>query len=189
MSHAPAEWYTLARIVRPQGRRGELLADLFTDFPDQFNGTAELSLARPDETRSPVQVESHWMPTGRNAGRIVLKLVGVDSISDAERLAGCEVQLRGSERLRLDESSYYVTDLLGCSLEEDGAIVGTVVDLHFPSNPEGRPLQDAAALFVVRRANGDEVLIPFANDFVREIDLPAKIIRMNLPAGLLDVNG
>ena len=183
------EWFTLARIVRPQGRRGEVLADLLTDFPEQFTQSAELCLARPDGTRSPVKVESHWMPTGRSAGRVVLKLAGVDSISDAERLAGYQVQLRQAERVALDRHTYYVTDLVGCTLESEGADLGLVVDLHFPLNSDGHRLADAASLFVVRRANGDEVMVPFANEFVEEIDTAAKIIRMRLPAGLLDVNG
>ena len=64
-----------------------------------------------------------------------------------------------------------------------------VVDLHFPLNAEGRRLQDAASLFVVHKANDDEVMVPFVNDFVEEIDTAAKTIRMKLPAGLLELNG
>jgi 16S rRNA processing protein RimM len=188
MTQPTAEWYTLASIVRPQGRRGEVIADLLTDFPDQFTGAAELCLLRVDEVRSHVRVESHWMPTGRNAGRIVLKLEGVDSISDAELLTGCKVQLRQSERVDLDQHTYYVTDLVGCTLLEGGVEIGMVVDLHFPLNSEGRRLQDAASLFVVRRANGDEIMVPFVNDFVEEIDTEAKTIRMKLPTGLLELN-
>ena len=188
MTDSPEEWYTLAAIVRPQGRRGEVLADLLTDFPEQFTGPAELCLARPDGARSPVTVEDHWKPTGRNAGRIVLKLLGVDSISDAERLTGCKVQMRQKERAGLEEHSYYVTDLVGCTLLEGGTEIGLVVDLHFPLNSDGRRLQDAASLFVVQRPNGDEVMVPFANDFVEQIDTAAKIIRMKLPPGLVELN-
>jgi 16S rRNA processing protein RimM len=189
MAQPTDEWYTLAAIVRPQGRRGEVLADLLTDFPDQFTGEAELCLQRPDGTRSPVRVEAHWMPTGRNAGRIVLKLAGIESITEAERVAGCRVQLHQSERAGLEQHTYYVTDLVGCTLEEGGAEVGLVIDLHFPLNSEGRRLHDAASLFVVQRANGDEVMVPFVNAFVEEIDVVAKIIRMKLPTGLLEMNG
>ena len=189
MTQSAEEWFTLAGIVRAQGRRGEVLADLLTDFPDQFTGSAELCLLRKDGSRSPVKVESHWMPTGRNAGRIVLKLAGIDSISDAEKLAGYSVQLRQAERADLDHKTYYVTDLVGCMLLEDGTEIGLVVDLHFPLNPEGRRLKDAASLFIVRRANGDEIMVPFVNDFVEEIDTVAKTIRMKLPTGLLEMNG
>lgn len=188
MTPPTEEWYTLASIVRPQGRRGEVLADLLTDFPDQFTGSAELCLTRPDGTRAPATVDERWMPTGRNAGRIVLKLAGVDSISDAERLAGCKVQMRQAERAGLEEHNYYVTDLVGCTLLEGGTEIGEIIDLHFPLNSDGRRLQDAASLFVVRKANGDEVMVPFVNDFVEEIDTAAKIIRMKLPTGLLELN-
>ncbi len=188
MTEQTEEWYTLASIVRPQGRRGEVLADLLTDFPDQFTGTAELCLTRPDGSRSAVTIEEHWMPTGRNAGRVVLKLAGVDSITDAEGIAGSKVQMRQSERVDLDQHTYYVTDLVGCTLLEGGTEIGVVVDLHFPLNSEGRRLQDAASLFVVQRADGDEVMVPFVNAFVEEIDMAAKIIRMKLPTGLLELN-
>ena len=112
------QWVTLARIVRPQGRRGEVLADLLTDFPEQFTASTSLSLLSSAGVHRAVTVENHWMPTGRNAGRVVLKLAGTDSISDAETLAGAEIQLPADQRVALEEGTYYVSDLVGCAVDE-----------------------------------------------------------------------
>jgi 16S rRNA processing protein RimM len=183
------QWVTLARIVRPQGRRGELLSDLFTDFPEQFTEQPRVSLLTPAAARIPATVESHWMPTGRSAGRIVLKFAGTDSITDAEKLAGYQVQIPAEQRLKLDDETHYVEDLIGCTLVDGENEIGIIEDLHFPLDSEGRRLQDAASIFVVKRPNGDELLIPFANAFVRNIDTAAKRIEMNLPGGLLEMNG
>ena len=182
-------WQTLARIVRPQGRKGEVLADLLTDFPEQFAARPEVSLRKPDGTRTNATIESHWLPTGRSAGRVVLKLSGTDDISGAELLAKAEIQIPANERLALDNTTYYVSDLIGCVMADGPNDIGVVTDLHFPHDSEGRRLLEAAPLFVVERANGDEVLIPFANAFVGRIAIAERRIEMNLPAGLLDMNG
>ena len=180
---------TLARIVRPQGRRGEVLCDLFTDFPDQFQERTGVSLLTPGGVRTEVQIQEHWLPTGRSAGRVVLKLRGVETISDAEGLAGAQVQIPLDERLALDDETYYVNDLIGCTMTDGETEIGTVDDMHFPQDPQGRRIETAAAIFVVKRANGDEVMIPFANEFVAKIDIGEKRIEMRLPHGLVDMNG
>ncbi|MEZ2345718.1 ribosome maturation factor RimM [Terriglobus sp. RCC_193] len=183
------EWISLARVVRPQGRRGEVLADLKTDFPDHFREYPNIFLRLPECEPQPVVVEDSWLPTGRSAGRIVLKLRGVDSISDAEKLLNATIEIASNQRLTLSNGNYYVSDLIGCQMVHHGDLLGTVVDMHFPQDPAGKRIEDAAALFVVERANGDEVLIPFANAFVTGIDTAARKIEMNLPDGLLEMNG
>jgi 16S rRNA processing protein RimM len=166
-----------------------VLSDLFTDFPDRFKEQPEVSLLAGAGTRTPGYIEEHWLPTGRSAGRIVLKLRGVETISDAELLAGVEVQIAEDQRLTLDDQTYYVSDLIGCVLADSDSELGTVDDMHFPQDAQGRRIETAAALFVVKKANGDEVLIPFANEFVTKIDIAAKRIEMNLPQGLVEMNG
>ena len=183
------EWVTLARIVRPQGRRGEVLADLFTDFPDLFTTSERLMLCRSGENRDAAKVESYWLPVGRNAGRIVLKLAGTDSISDAEKLAHYELQIPTAERVALDDDTFYVNDLIGCELHDQDLRLGKVIDVQFPVNATGKRLENTAALFVVVDDHEQELLVPFVNAFVERIDVGAKQIFMALPAGLLELNG
>ncbi len=135
-----------------------------------------------------MHVESHWFPTGRNAGRIVLKLTGVDTITQAETVAGAEIEIPSDRRLTLEEGSFYVTDLIGCCVTDGQASLGTVADIQMTFDRTGRKMEDAPALFVLRDSNGAEILVPFANAFVRRIDVATKVIEMTLPEGLLELN-
>jgi 16S rRNA processing protein RimM len=193
MDSETSSWIVLAHLVRPQGRKGELLAELLTDFPDRFAGRDDLFLAPPgfdglpEEARR-VDVTSSWLPVGKNVGRVVLQFAGVDTISDAEAIAGLDVLVPSERRAQLDAESIYVSDLIDCALFDGLTEVGTVTDVQFPSATDGTRLADAAPLLEVQSSNGVEILIPFVKAFLESIDLPAKRIVMKLPAGLLDVN-
>jgi 16S rRNA processing protein RimM len=194
MKTSISSWIVLAHLLRPQGRKGELLAELFTDFPERFEDQKRVYLApegfsgEASEARS-AEVVSFWLPVGKNEGRIVLQFAGIDSISDAESIAGLEVIVSEEERLPLDDDSVYISELIGCTIHDGAAAVGVVEDVQFPMTADGgRRLTDAAPLLAVRSLDGDEVLIPFAKAFLVAIDIDAKRIDMVLPSGLLDVN-
>jgi 16S rRNA processing protein RimM len=192
-----AQWTLLARILRPQGRKGEVLADLFTDFPERFasrgsvwlasGGFAESTVERHEP--EPAEVIAHWLPVGRNAGRIVLQFAGIDSISAAEQLAGKEVVVPAEARMPLEPGAAYISDLIGCTVYDGGEAVGTVEDVQFATTPDGtRRLEDAAPLLVVQAPDQSEILIPFVNEYLVELDSAGKAIRMALPEGLTKVN-
>lgn len=182
----------LAHLLRPQGRKGELLAELFTDFPERFKERKEVFLAPPGlegEATRVAEVVSFWLPTGRNEGRIVLQFAGIDSITKAEELAGLEVIVPDDERMPLNDESVYISDLIGCTVYDGSKAVGVITDVQFPATPDGtRRLEESAPLLEVTSADGDEILIPFAKAFVVGVDTKAKRIDMALPAGLLEVN-
>jgi 16S rRNA processing protein RimM len=196
----PLRWIALAQLLRPQGRRGELLAELLTDLDPaiQFAAGRQVTLAAalPAPGAEPASaiatnIESFFLPTGRNAGRIVLKLAAANSISEAERLAGRQLIVPAAELPALEPDAFYVSDLVGCTLSSGGADLGTVVDVEFAMSPDGRTrLSDAAPLLAVRRTGEDEasepVLVPFALAYLVAVDLAAKRIMMNVPPGLLD---
>jgi 16S rRNA processing protein RimM len=194
-----SEWIVLAHILRPQGRRGEVLADLLTDFPERFDQHPRVWLAAPGfaERKSgasaasaqETEVAAHWLPVGRNAGRIVLHFAGVDTIEKAELLAGKEVVVPLTERLPLDSGAAYISDLVGCTVFDRDVAVGIVEGVEFPASPDGaRRLEDAAPLLAVLSPEGDEILIPFASAFIVAIDIATKAIRMALPEGLTEIN-
>jgi 16S rRNA processing protein RimM len=200
-----SQWIVLAQILRPQGRKGEVLADLFTDFPDRFTRQPRVWLApagfadsvasesvSADSPAAPLQqaeVATFWLPTGRNAGRIVLHFASVGSIEQAERLAGREVLVPLAERTPLDDDAAYISDLVGCTVYDHDSALGTVASVEFPATPDGtRRLEDAAPLLVLASPIGDEILIPFARAYLLALDLAAKSIRMSLPAGLAEIN-
>ncbi len=163
-AEATHRWIAVARLLRPQGRRGELLSELLTDLPDVFHAgqTAWLvdsEAAEPAPEQAPAVLEALWMPSGRNAGRAVLKLAGCDSISQAEQLAGKFVVLPAHELPALEADTFFVADLLGCRLFNGAEEVGRIVDLQFPIAADGRTrLPDAAPLLALElsRARADE---------------------------------
>ena len=184
----------LARLLRPQGRRGEVLAELLTDFPDQLAGRTGLYLA-PEQFRGApsaaraCSIRSSWLPKGKNEGRVVLSFAGVETIESAEALAGLEVLVEAKGRLALEEGAAYISDVVGCTVFDGDREIGVVSDVQFPATPDGRRrLEHAVPLLVVRHGAADaEVLIPFAREFVREMDLDGRSLRMTLPVGLLDL--
>ena len=99
-------------MLGPQGRRGEVLAELHTSFPERFAERRELSALAANGTRRELQLEEHWF----HKGGVVLKFAGVESISDAELLAGMELQIPQEQRAELEAGAAYVSDLVGCEV-------------------------------------------------------------------------
>ena len=107
---------------------------------------------------------------------LIFKFQGVDSISDAEKLAGAEVSIPFEQRAELSDDEVYQSDLIGCQvIDANGRSLGVVTDFQ---ETGGTPLLTV----------GDELLIPFAKSICIEIDLEHKRIVVNLPDGLLDLN-
>jgi len=164
-------------VVKPQGRRGEVSAELHTDFPERLAERKRLWALTPRGERRELELESCWP----HKGRLVLKFRGVDSITAAEALAGCELQLPQQERGKLAPGSVYVSDLVGCAVIDaaTGAEIGRVVEVQFGAGE---------APLLVLRAGGREQLVPFAADFVKRLDLAGRRVEMLLPDGLLELD-
>ena len=116
----------------------------------------------------------------------MLKFAGVDNISDAERLAGIELQIPEAQRAELEAGAAYTSDLVGCELVNrtpSGLVaVGTIAEVQFGAGE--------APLLMVRRKSGsreEEYLVPYTEAFLRQTDLPARRIEMELPEGLLEL--
>lgn len=179
-------WVVLARLIRPHGRSGEIVAEIFTDFPERFHERPRLFLLPPERlgTRArEVRLENFWF----QRSRIVLKLAGVDSINDAETLRGFDVAIPAEERAPLAPGDVYVSDLIGCrvfDLNQGGAEAGEILDVDRGSS--------SADLLVLRRPgsqdNNAEVLIPFVKDYLVRVDPASRRVEMRLPEGLLEIN-
>ena len=171
----------IARIVKSQGRRGEVAAELLTDFPDRFQDLREAFLENSAGDPRPVRIESAWP----HKGRVVLKFVGVDSIDQAEALRGLHLLIPKSQRTPLPSHSYYISELIGCRVMtcENGREqnIGTVTGV------EGSG--EAQRLEVERQeSEGDELLIPLVQEICTSIDIAAKRIVINPPEDLLNLN-
>jgi 16S rRNA processing protein RimM len=194
MTQSTPAWIVLAHLLRPQGRKGEVLAELLTDFPERFEGQRRVFLAAPgfageEAEARPAVVVAFWLPVGKNVGRVVLQFAGIDTISDAESIAGQDVLVPRGERVPLDDESIYVSELIGCAVYDGPVSVGVIEDVQFAMSADGaRRLDDAAPLLAVRSSEGDEILIPYAKAFLVAVDTEAKRIDMALPQGLIEVN-
>jgi 16S rRNA processing protein RimM len=123
-----------------------------------------------------MELENTWM----HGDHLILKFKGVDTISDAEKLAGADVAVPFEQRAALDEQEYYQSDLIGCEVFDGaGRSLGFVDDFQETGG---------APLLKVKTPDGRELLIPFAKSICTKIDLDRKQITVNLPDGLLDLN-
>jgi 16S rRNA processing protein RimM len=177
MTRIEAERITVARILRPHGVRGEVAAEILTDFPERLKKlkSAELWDGKSEPKR--VAIRSCWLSHSRG-GQAVFHFEGSGSMSDAEKLAGLEVQIPLADRIPLPSTSYYISDLIGCEVhEKTGALLGRVRDVQFAGTP----------LLVVDSAQG-ELLIPLAQEICIHVDTAARRIEVILPEGLRELN-
>jgi len=186
---ASTGWVWIARVKRTQGRKGEVFAEILTDFPEKFAERRRLWLLGGDPAApkapaagSPREVElvHHWL----HKGGVVLHFAGVDSISAGEELAGMIVAIPQAERAPLGTDEIYIGDLIGCRLVDvsgaEPTVIGEIADVDRSAGP--------VAILVVSGKSDDEILIPFAKDYLRRIDMDSKLVEMALPEGLVELN-
>ena len=170
------ELVAVARVVRPRGLRGEVVAELLTDFPERFESLAELIAVTPQGARRTMILESSWL----HAGRIVLKFAGYDTPEAARELVGYELAVPERDAVALAEDEYYDWQLVGCQVVTiEGRELGRVREVLHTGAAPVLIIEDAG----VKR----EHLIPLAASICVEIDVAAKLIRVDPPEGLLEI--
>ena len=175
-------WLAIARVVRPRGRRGEVVADVLTDFPERFAAIKQAFLEDPETGPQPVEIAETWW----HEGRLILRFAGVQSINQAERLRGRLLLIPQRERVALGENQYYVWQLIGCAVFCRGSRqpFGEVTGVEPTGGVELLRVRPSGS----ERERSDELLIPFAQQICPEIDVDARRIVIDPPEGLLDLN-
>ena len=169
------ELVAVARVAKARGVRGEVAADLLTDFPERFEGLEELIAVFPDGTRRRLALQSFWL----HGARVVLKFRGFDTPEDASALARCELAVPESEAVELAEGEFYDWQLEGCRVETvGGRDLGAVSEVLHTGGE--------APVLVIRDGRGRENLVPLAESICVEIDTARKLIRVDAPEGLLE---
>ncbi len=160
-------------LGRPRGNRGELTAVSLSSKPERFTRLGKVRLDG-NESVSEAEVEEVW----EHGSELIFKFRGVDSISDAERLRGAEVQVPRAERVELEPGEYFHSDLIGCEVRErsSGRRIGTVTKFEEYGGP---PLLEI---------DGGRISIPFVTAICVEIRPEEKMIRVDLPEGLETLN-
>ena len=169
------ELVAVARVAKARGVRGEVAADIWTDFPERFDGLEELIAVFPGGERRWLALEGHWL----HGARVVLKFRGFDSPEEAAALAGCVLAVPESEAVELGEGEFYDWQLEGCRVETvEGRDVGTVREVLHTGGE--------APVLVIRDERGRENLVPLAESICVEIDTERELIRVDAPEGLLE---
>ena len=165
----------VAQIVKVRGLRGEVVADLLTDFPERFAALTSLIAVAPDGQTRSLQIEEQWF----HGNRLVLKFVGFDRIEEAKELVGCHLAIPAADRVQLPQATFYEWELIGARVVTvAGAPVGVVQNIMRTGGVELLSVLDDA---------GRDRLVPMAADIVVEIDKDQKLIRIDPPEGLLDL--
>ncbi|XID95175.1 ribosome maturation factor RimM [Paenibacillaceae bacterium WGS1546] len=165
----------VGKIVNTHGIRGELKVWPQTDFPDiRFKAGSKLLMIPPD-AGEPIAIE---VAGAREQKKMyIVRLKGFDNINEVEKYKGWELKVPEEERAPLEEGEYYFRDIIGCEVAtEEGEVLGTVAEILTPG---------ANDIWVVKMANGKELLLPVIDDVVLDVDVAARKIKVHLMEGLL----
>ena len=202
MSAETQRWVIVARILRPRGNKGEVAAQLLTDFPERLTKLTEVFLgtssgAKAAEPRL-TALKACWL-SQNHKGQAVFHFEGSNSISEAEKFRGLDVLLPIESRMTLSAGQYFVDDLVGClvfgnfaepsvvssspcSLASAPALLGVVKEVQIPGEGvAGTPL-------LVVDTSAGELLVPLAEDICTSVNTRARRIDVVLPDGLRDLN-
>lgn len=167
------ELVAIARIAKTRGLRGELVAEVLTDFPKRFAGLYNVTAILPTGTRLGLKIENFWFQNHR----IVLKFNGYDSVETAEALRNAEICVPESDAVELEEGEFFDWELVDCQVETvDGKKIGKVHEVMRTGGTE----------ILVVACGQKEFLIPFAESICTKIDVEEKVIVIDPPEGLLD---
>jgi 16S rRNA processing protein RimM len=168
-----SELVAIAKITRTRGLRGEVVADVLTDFPERFEGLQDVTAVLSDGKRRELTIENFWF----QKDRVVLKFTGVDSIEAGETLRDAEICVDESEAVELEEDEYFDWELEGCDVETvGGEMLGVVREV----------LRTGGTEVLIIDGAEKELLVPFAESICVEVDVENKLVKVDRPDGLLD---
>lgn len=173
------ELVAVALAVKTRGVRGEVAANLLTDFPERFEGLERLIAVNAKGERTLLALENFWL----HGQRIVLKFAGYDSPETAQALVGCEFAVPESEAVALAPDEFYDWQLTSCRVE-------TVEGLEIGQVREVLHIGGSAPILVIRRDDAKdarEQLVPLVESICVRVDIEHKLIRVDPPPGLLEI--
>ena len=163
----------IAKIAKTRGLRGELVADVLTDFPERFDNLEKVFAVYPNGKTAELEIEKFWF----QKRRIVFKFAGFDSIEASETLRNCEISVSEDEIVELETDEFYDWQLQGCAVETiAGEKLGAVKEV----------LRTGGTEILVVAGETKEYLIPFAEKICTEVDIENRLIKVDAPDGLLE---
>lgn len=163
----------IARVARPHGLRGEVAADILTDFPERFEDLGKVVVLADDQSRAELTIKAFKF----QKGRVFLKFAGLDTVESVEPLRNAEICVPEDEAVELEAGEFYDWELEGCRVVTvDGTELGTVRELMRTGGTE---------ILVVQGTEKD-YLVPFAEAICTEVDIENELITIDPPDGLLE---
>ena len=167
------ELVVIAKLVKTRGLRGEIVADVLTDFPERFDNLEKVFAVKPNGEKFELEIEKFWF----QKNRIIFKFAGFDSIEAAETLRNCEISVAEDEAVELETDEFYDWQLQDCAVETiEGVKLGKVREV----------LRTGGTEILVVAGETKEYLIPFAEKICPEVDIENKLIKVDAPEGLLE---
>jgi len=167
------ELVVIAKLVKTRGLRGDIVADVLTDFPERFDNLEKVFAVKPNGETFELEIEKFWF----QKNRIIFKFAGFDSIEAAETLRNCEISVAEDEAVELETDEFYDWQLQDCAVETiEGVKLGKVREV----------LRTGGTEILVVAGETKEYLIPFAEKICPEVDIENKLIKVDAPEGLLE---
>lgn len=163
--------YLVGKVLKPQGVKGEVKAEVITSFPEHFNALKGLYIKK--QNYEPLEIESRRV----SANFVFLKFRGIESRKDAENLRNDYLYIPEESLYSLKEDEFYTHQLVGLRVySEENDYIGEILEV------ESYPASD---ILIVRGSNEEEHLIPVVKDIIREIDVKSQKVIIHLIEGLL----
>lgn len=170
------EFVAIAKLLKPRGLRGEIVAELLTDFPERFEDLEKVFAVGEKEKSFELELEKFWF----QKGRVVLKFKDYDSIESAETLRNLEICIPESEAVELETDEFFDWELQECFVETiEGEKIGKVREIMRTGGTEILVVED-------KNNSKKDYLIPFAEKICVEIDIENRLIKIDAPEGLLE---
>lgn len=167
-------FYGVGKLVNTHGLRGEVRITPTTDFPDQrFRKGNELYLFHPTLSE-PLKLKIASRRSHKNFE--IVSFQGYEHINDIEKYKGGELKIPEEALMELEEDEFYIHQLVGCVVVTDeGEELGKIVDVMQPG---------ANDVWVVKGKRG-EILLPYIDECIKEVDIANKRVVCHLMEGLL----
>ncbi len=167
------ELVAIAKTTRTRGLKGELVAEMLTDFPARFENLDIVSVIKPNGDKVELTLEKFWF----QKNKVILKFKGFDRIEEAEGLRDCEICVPESDAVELEEGDFFDWELEECEVETiEGEKLGRVIEL----------MRTGGTPNLVVKGETKDYLIPFAETICIEVDVENKLIKVDVPEGLLE---
>ncbi|MFS0672413.1 ribosome maturation factor RimM [Ornithinibacillus sp. 179-J 7C1 HS] len=166
--------FTVGKIINTHGIRGDLKVLRVSDFEERFEIGNTLFLVTDEKVVRELEIDGHRIHKGFD----LVHFKGLDNINDVEHFKGSALKIKESQLTELDENEYYYHEIIGCEVfTTDGVSLGQIKEILAPG---------ANDVWVIKQAKGKDILIPYIEEVVREIDVAAKRIVIQPMEGLLE---